>query len=76
MDLPGRALLPGLRITYDLAFDSIGTMYAENAPELVYYAALYRIFNEFLDDISEDVLPNEGTGFTSSRSEASCRERV
>ena len=21
MDLPGRALLPGLRITYDLAFD-------------------------------------------------------
>ena len=23
MDLPGRALLPGLRITYDLAFDRI-----------------------------------------------------
>ncbi len=23
MDLPGRALLPGLRITYDLAFDRV-----------------------------------------------------
>ena len=23
MDLPGRALLPGLRITYDLAFDRL-----------------------------------------------------
>ena len=23
MDLPGRALLPGLRITYDLAFEGI-----------------------------------------------------
>jgi len=23
LDLPGRALLPGLRITYDLAFDRI-----------------------------------------------------
>ena len=50
----------------EAVIDSIGTMYAENAPELVYYAALYRIFNEFLDDISEDVLPNEGTGFTQS----------
>lgn len=46
--------------------DSISTMYAENAPELVYYAALFRIFNEFLDDISDDVLPKEGTGFRES----------
>ena len=50
----------------DAVIDSISTMYAENAPELVYYAALYRIFNEFLDDISDDVLPNEGTGFQQS----------
>ncbi len=50
----------------DAVIDSITTMYAENAPELVYYAALYRIFNEFLDDISDDVLPNEGTGFRES----------
>lgn len=50
----------------DAVIDSITAMYAENAPELVYYAALYRIFNEFLDDISDDVLPNEDTGFRES----------
>ena len=27
---------------------------------------LYNIFSEFLDDISEDVLPNEATGFKDS----------
>lgn len=46
--------------------DGITALYQENAPELVYYAALYRIFNEFLDDVSEDVLPNEGVGFRES----------
>lgn len=46
--------------------DSITAMYQENAPELVYYMALYRIFSEFLDDVSEDVLPNEGVGFRDS----------
>lgn len=50
----------------EAVIDSISTMYAENAPELIYYAALFRIFNEFLDDISEDVLPKEGTGFRES----------
>ena len=50
----------------EAVIDSISAMYAENPPELVYYAALYRIFNEFLDDISDDVLPNEGTGFRKS----------
>ena len=41
-------------------------MYQENAPELIYYMALFRIFSEFLDDVSEDVLPNEGLGFRDS----------
>lgn len=50
----------------EAVIDSISTMYAENPPELIYYAALYRIFNEFLDDISDDVLPKEGTGFRDS----------
>ena len=47
--------------------DSITTMYRENPPELVYYAALYRIFSEFLEDVSEDVLAKEGTGFKQSK---------
>ena len=44
----------------------IDTVYQENAPEYVYFIALYNIFNEFLEDISEDVLPNERTGFKTS----------
>ena len=50
----------------DAVIDSITAMYQENAPELIYYMALYRIFSEFLDDVSEDVLPNEGLGFRDS----------
>ena len=46
--------------------DMISTVYQENAPELVYFMTLYNIFNEFLEDISEDVLPNEATGFKDS----------
>ncbi len=41
----------------------ISTIYKENAPEFIYFLILYNIFNEFLDDISEDLLPNEATGF-------------
>ena len=44
----------------------IETVYQENSPEYIYFIALYNIFHEFLDDISEDVLPNERTGFKSS----------
>lgn len=45
----------------------IETVYNENSPEFIYFITLYNIFNEFLDDISEDVLPNEKTGFKSSQ---------
>ena len=44
----------------------IDIVYQENAPEYVYFIALHNIFNEFLEDISEDVLPNERTGFKTS----------
>lgn len=46
---------------------NITAAYTENAPEFIYFVALYNIFNEFLDDISEDVLPNEATGFKESK---------
>lgn len=46
--------------------DMISTVYQENSSELIYFMTLYNIFNEFLDDISEDVLPNEATGFKGS----------
>lgn len=46
--------------------DMISAVYQENSPELVYFMTLYNIFNEFLEDISEDILPNEATGFKDS----------
>jgi superfamily II DNA or RNA helicase len=39
------------------------SVYQENAPESIYFLMLYNIFNEFLDDIDEDVLPNDRTGY-------------
>ena len=34
----------------------IETVYKENSPDYIYFITLYNIFNEFLEDISEDVL--------------------
>lgn len=51
----------------DIVIESITTAYRENAPDFIYFLALYNIFNEFLDDISEDEMPNELTGFMSSK---------
>lgn len=51
----------------DIVIESITTAYRENAPDFIYFLALYNIFNEFLDDISEDEMPNELTGFKSSK---------
>ncbi len=50
----------------DQVVEHISNVYRENAPEYIYFITLYNIFNEFLEDLSEDVLPNEATGFKSS----------
>ena len=47
--------------------DYISSAYVDNSPEFIYFVTLYNIFSEFLDDImSEDFMPNEGTGFKNS----------
>lgn len=46
--------------------DMISAVYQENPPEYIYFMTLYNIFSEFLEDISEDVLPDEATGFKES----------
>jgi hypothetical protein len=43
--------------------DHIATVYKENSPESIYFLMLYNIFNEFLGDLDEDVLPNDRTGY-------------
>ncbi|MEY4725488.1 MAG: hypothetical protein RLZ36_115 [Pseudomonadota bacterium] len=47
----------------DQICDHIDSVYQENSPESIYFLMLYNIFNEFLDDINEDVLPNDLTGY-------------
>ncbi len=56
-----------LQVVTDEVIDNITTAYNENAPEFIYFVTLYNIFSEFLDDISEDVLPNEAVGFKDSK---------
>lgn len=46
--------------------EHIASVYQENSPERIYFLMLYHIFNEFLEDISEDVLPNDLTGYQDS----------
>jgi len=55
-----------LQVVTEQVLDNITNAYKENSPEFIYFLTLYNIFNEFLEDISEDVLPNEATGFKSS----------
>ena len=55
-----------LQVVTEQVLDHITNAYKENSPEFIYFVTLYNIFNEFLEDISEDVLPNEATGFKSS----------
>lgn len=52
-----------LQVVTEEVLDNITNAYKENSPEFIYFVTLYNIFNEFLEDISEDVLPNEATGF-------------
>ena len=51
----------------DVVIENITNAYNENSPEFIYFMMLYHVFSEFLDDISEDILPNEATGFKQSK---------
>lgn len=50
----------------DEVIDNITSVYNENSPEFIYFMTLFHVFSEFLEDVSEDVLPNEATGFKKS----------
>jgi len=42
-------------------------VYAENSPARIYHLMLSIIFRAFLDDINEDLLPNDRTGFRETK---------
>ena len=47
----------------DIVLQYISSVYKENSPEYIYFIILYNVFNEFLENISEDILPNDKTGY-------------
>ena len=51
----------------EMVIENITAAYNENSPDFIYFVTLYNIFNEFLEDISEDFLPNDATGFKESK---------
>ena len=51
----------------ETVLENISNAYKENPPELIYYLAIYNIFKEFLEDINQDFMPNERTGFKESK---------
>ena len=50
----------------DTVLESIITAYQENSPEFLYFFALYNIFGDFLEHVSEDDLPSDANGFKES----------
>ena len=51
----------------DEVIRKLSSAYEDISPDYLYYVTLYNIFSEFLEDISDDVLPNEATGFKDSK---------
>jgi hypothetical protein len=47
----------------EAVYDHIASVYAENSPERIYFLILYNLFAEFLEEVNEDVLPNDRTGY-------------
>ncbi len=50
----------------DRLSEHIAAVYQENSPARIYFLMLFHIFSEFLEDISEDLLPNDLTGYKES----------
>ena len=46
--------------------EHIAAVYTENSPESVYFLILFNLFKEFLEDVTEDVMPNDLTGYQDS----------
>jgi SNF2 family DNA or RNA helicase len=47
--------------------EHIESVYVENSPARIYFLMLYNVFAEFLDELNEDVLPNDRTGYQDTK---------
>ena len=47
--------------------DHIESVYQENSPERLYFQILYNIFQDFLEGLDQDALPNDLTGYKDSQ---------
>lgn len=43
--------------------DHIESVYQENSPKRIYFHILYNLFEDFLDEVDQDALPNDLTGY-------------
>lgn len=50
----------------DKVRDYFENAFKDNCPEFIYFVTLFNIFNDFLDDLSLDNLPNDKVGFKES----------
>ena len=50
----------------DKVRDYFENAFKDNSPEFIYFVTLYNIFNDFLNDLSLDNLPNDKVGFKES----------
>jgi len=46
--------------------DQMQILYKENTPEFIYFVTLYNIFNDYLDELTEERIVRSGTGFKDS----------
>jgi hypothetical protein len=47
--------------------DKLNIAYKEHSPEFLYYVMLYNLFSDFLEDVNQDYLPNEGVKYKQSK---------
>lgn len=59
--------MANLQDVTDIIMEHISSAYNENSPEFIYFVTLYNIFSNFLENVSDDDLPNEAYGFKQSK---------
>jgi len=51
----------------DKVLEQMKVLYKENTPEFIYFVTLYNIFNDYLDELTEDNIVKSKTGFKDTK---------